>query len=489
MIIVSLSFAIFTLVVLVAYYYSSHSIQNVILLGASYLFLASWDISFALVFAVMTVMNYRLAFEIIKPATHGRWALRIGIIGNLLVLIYFKYSNFFVPGALEALSSLGIQAHPDSLKILLPIGLSFFVVQAISYLLDVSKEVAKPVENPVNFALYMAYFPRVTSGPIERVSNLIPKLEKKRTVDNAQLSQAFELILWGLMRKVVIADLLFLIMPPTVFEFPANYTVIELMLWLLAYSFALYNDFAGYTSIIRGVSKLFGIELSQNFNLPYLSRNFSEFWKRWHITLSDWLRDYVFTPTLRNVLRKGYKRDHLVAVILPPMGTMIASALWHDLSLNMLVWGGLHGTYLVIERFLGLRSPVRRDEAIPGWRKVGAIIIVFFLTILAWIPFRAELPVAIEYWGSLLSPAQWIDMLTHPEIISRHLSRISSLDIMLLIGFSCILDITRLRSGEFALQNRSPLMRAIILNICIFALIVSIMAQGDTPPPFVYQGF
>src|SRR5262249_40002836 len=163
---------------------------------------------------------------------------------------------------------------------------------------------------------------------------------------------------------------------------PQNYSSPELVLWLLAYAFTLYNDFAGYTSIVRGISGLFGLPLSENFNVPYLARSFSDFWRRWHITLSEWLRDYIYVPLTRSLLKRRYARDHAVSIVVPPAATMLASALWHDISLHMLVWGGLHGAYLSVERIWTLRSVSDAPKETASWAKWLSLFIVFALVVL-----------------------------------------------------------------------------------------------------------
>jgi len=484
----SFEFAIFTLVTLVLYYVVSRKMQNQILLIASYIFLISWNIQFAIVFLILTVVNFTAAQFIARKGKRSKLALYTGIAFNIAALVFFKYADFFVPSVVGFLQQIGITQVEDGLRILLPLGLSFFIVQTISYLLDVNRGITVPASSFVQFAVYMVYFPRVISGPIERYREFQPLLQETRNFDRANLDIAFILILQGLVRKVVIANLLFLLVPLNIFSQPGLYQPPHLALWLLVYTFALYNDFAGYTLLARGVSALFGIPLSANFNAPYTAQGFSDFWQRWHITLSNWLRDYIFMPVTRNLLRRKFSRNHAVSIVLPPMTTMFVSALWHSASLNMLIWGGMHGVYLVAERGLTLARPVKRNQSAPKWRQYASVLIVFILVALAWVPFRTALPEAITYWSILLSPASWLDALRNFSAIRGQVLNRYTLDAIVLITISILLDFAHLRLGEQALQRFPVLVQAIIINMVILALIIASIAQ-NRPPAFVYQGF
>ncbi|NDJ78352.1 MAG: MBOAT family protein [Chloroflexi bacterium] len=500
----SLAFAGFVLGVLTLYYLLPHyRAQNLLLLAGSYIFLASWDIRFAVVFFVLTVGTFWLAQQIARldadqspPVNRtghrpgqqsGRRAanraLYAGIALNVAALLYFKYTGFFVTQATNAVRHLGINADTGGLSFWLPVGLSFYVVQVIAYLLDVHKGIVQPTTNPVTFALYMVYFPRVVSGPIERARDLIPQLEGERTITNEQLNASLTLLLQGLVRKIVIADLLFLSIPDGIFDQPRDFSSPELVIWLLVYAFALYNDFAGYTTVVRGVSGLFGIRLVKNFTAPYTARSFSDFWQRWHISLSLWLRDYIFLPLTRALLRRRRMR---LSMLLPPLVTMLVSAMWHNLSWSMMVWGVLHGLYQVAERWQSMRRPAARGIALGTsvWRQRLAGLLVFVLVVLAWIPFRTTLTATADYLVGLFSPVRWLDGGADAGEIINTLT----VSAALLIGLSFVLD--RLQpSDEQVLRERSPLVKALVINAALFAIILAAIAQQDTPPPFVYQGF
>ena len=474
--ITSCYFVLFTLLILGVYYFLSRRLQNVWLLLASYGFVVTWDWRFAIALAGITMVNYLLALRVRANDQGRRGLLWAGIGFNLLALLFFRAAAFFLPQLEAWFGRLGVPMQVGGLQILIPLGLSYYVLQAISYLVDVYRGQLKAESDLVDFALYLAYFPKLIAGPIERARNFLPKLAQPRLVDNQRLARSITLIFVGVTRKMLIADILTASFLSDVFELPSKYNPLELLLWLLIYAFALYNDFAGYTDIVRGVSGLFGIELSANFQTPYFSRNFTEFWKRWHITLSEWLRDYIYFPISR-ALRRGHPGIQKVTnLVLPPMLTMLVSGLWHGLSLHMLLWGGLHGLYQIVERLPSLWRPVVPPQNQPLWRQWIGVGIVFMFVILAWVPFRWELPAAFELWGALLN---WSDtalryrrlLLTVPVLFA-----------------SLLIDILQYRGqDEFVFLKWHPIARAACMAVII--LFVFIATGGDFEQPFVYQAF
>ncbi|MBN1566055.1 MAG: MBOAT family protein, partial [Anaerolineae bacterium] len=361
--ITSLNFAGFLIVTLIMYYILPRRQQNWLLLVMSYAFYVTWSWFYAAMLAGLTLVNFALAGYIRKPTPDNykgrpqvnRAVLWAGIGVNLAALAFFKYEDFFVPDLRAQLSEWSADTGLGTIDLLLPVGMSFYVVTVISYLLDISRGQADPpagLNGLIDFGVYMAYFPKLLAGPIERARSFMPKLAEQRIVDNDVMSRSFALIVIGVVRKAVIADTLFRTFPADLWNKPASFSAFQLIGFLIVYGFALYNDFAGYTSVARGVSGLFGIELSRNFNLPYTARNLSEFWNRWHITLSNWLRDYVYYPASRALLRRNPSRTNMANAIFPPLLTMFVSGLWHGPGWTMVLWGMLHGVYLVGERLL-----------------------------------------------------------------------------------------------------------------------------------------
>ena len=471
--ITSLYFALFVVFVLLVYYLLPQTWRKYWLLFVSYVFYLTWNWKFAVVLLVMTLVNYGSAWLIKRRGTATPWILWFGIIFDLAVLAFFKYSHFFLPRFVNLLSSLGGKTSSGSIQILLPVGLSFYCLGAISYLIDVYRGQVKLEISLVDFALYMAYFPKLLSGPIERARSFIPKFIQPQPIDLSLITRNVSLILVGVVRKLVFADTLSAMIPPEAFTNPQAYNTLNVWAWLLAYAFSLYNDFAGYTSVVRGVSGLFGIELSVNFQTPYFSRNFTEFWNAWHITLSQWLRDYIYFPVTRSLLRHNNKPRSLPNLVIPPVVTMLASGLWHHASLNMLVWGVLHGLFQVVERLPTLWRPVIPPDKQPRRRQILAGVVVFLLAILVWVPFRMDLPVALAFWGRLFS---WTKLVFHETRI------------MIIVAFALGLDVVQyFKRDELVFLHWPRLARATLLALAVLA--VFLVTRADTGASFVYQGF
>ena len=476
MTITSLNFIFFTTLALAVYYLLPRRPQNIWLLLVSYIFAVSWDWKFAAVLGIITAVNYLIALRLRIDNQEQKGLLWVGIGFNVLALVFFRAAGFFLPPLEAMLSAWGLSTRAGGLQIVVPLGLSYYVLQAISYLVDVYRGRTEAESNFVDFALYLGYFPKLIAGPIERARNFLPKLARPRLVDNAVIARSTMLILLGLVRKLLIADTLHAAFLPDLFESPGRYNPAELLIWLMIYAFALYNDFAGYTDIVRGISGLLGIELSANFRAPYFSRNFTEFWKRWHITLSEWLRDYIYYPLSRVLTRLSSRHRNLASVVVPPLITMLVSGIWHGFSLNMLIWGGLHGSYLIVERIPGLWRPIVAPQNQPLWRQWLGMALVFIFVVLAWVPFRWELAAAFELWETLLN---WSDAAIHYRRLLFVLP--------LLLG-SAILDYLQYRSDdEFVFLKWSPLTKATCMAIVLFWIFV--VTGGDFKQPFVYQAF
>lgn len=493
----STSFAAFCFLVFIVFHFIPLRFQRYWLLLTSLVFYSTWAWEFALIITILSVLNFILGKQLSK-SFNRRW-LWIGITLNVSALILFKYADFFIPDLTSFLEALGFQTNSGGIQILLPIGLSFFVLQAISYLVDVKRQRILAEEDIVNFTLYLVYFPKLISGPIERAKTFIPKLTNPQIVDNQLLTRSFSLIIIGLIRKVVIADTLTATIPENVFVDPWDFPGQFLFFWIIVYAFSIYNDFAGYSSIVRGLSGLFGIELSSNFKRPYFSRNFTEFWKRWHISLSEWLRDYIFFPITRNLLRIFPNRRNVLNLILPPMVTMLVSGLWHGISWHMLLWGGIHGMYQVLERIFSTLWPGQASNEDSRWRRNLAVLFVFSLSVAAWIPFRMDLEVAEKYVKGFLGYSFWT--LPNPDLsiqIDRLLSGSGMIDwkqwlfpdmrIPLIFFPALWLDwIQERHQDELVFLRWGKWGRGFILAIAILALML--VSGANNQIPFIYQGF
>jgi alginate O-acetyltransferase complex protein AlgI len=469
--ITSITFAAFVVVVLGIYYALPGTLQRWWLLLASYAFYATYGWTFPLALLVLTVVNYALGLRVRRGGTAQRPLLRAGVGANIAALAFFKCGNLLVPTVSSRLAAAGLVDRHLVIEVLLPIGFSFYVLQAISYLVDVSRGQIPAETDFASFALYLAYFPKLLSGPIERARTFLPQLKRERIVDNDVVARSLTLIAIGTVRKVVIADSLTAMIPSNAFIKPAVCGAGAY--WLVAYAFALYNDFAGYTSIVRGVSGLFGIELSPNFASPFFARSFTEFWNRWHITLAQWLRDYIYLPLSRAFLRRNLSRTNVPNLIVPPMVTMLACGLWHGPSWNMLVWGAIHGTYLVGERLLRLARPVVPSRQRPWWRQGLAMLIVFTLVVVSLIPFHTGLPAAWRFLQVLVRPRAW-------EAFDPR--------ILILVLPSLWIDSMQTWHGDEMVFLYWPrLARAALLAAA--ALATFLVLQGDATAPFVYEGF
>ncbi len=381
-------FAGFLVVLLPIYHLASFRAQNALLLVASYLFYGAWDWRFTGLLALSTVFDFAIARGIeASPTPRGRRLLLIAsVCVNLGILGFFKYFNFFIDSAAALLRAGGLEPNVPALQILLPVGISFYTFQTLGYTVDVYRGQQRASRDLFTYALYVSYFPQLVAGPIERAARLLPQLESPRTVTPAMLHSGVQLILWGFVKKVAIADSVARY-ANRAFDDPGSQHGV--MLWLGVYAFAIqiYADFSGYTDIARGVSRLFGIDLMQNFRQPYFARNVTEFWRRWHISLSTWLRDYVYVPLGGN--RRGRARQYINLLL-----TMLIGGLWHGASWNFVIWGGLHGTYLAAHKLLtrgrriGAEPPPASAGAWVGYA-IGAVV-TFHLVCIAWVWFRAQ---------------------------------------------------------------------------------------------------
>lgn len=400
----SVEFAIFLLIVYVFYVLTMRRLraQNMMLLVASYVFYGWWDWRFLGLLLGSTVVDYACARWIDRrvaqpesfdgataplrytPAVRRR-ILLISILVNLGVLGVFKYYDFFADSLAEALTALGVQASPMTLGVLLPVGISFYTFQTLSYTIDVYRGDLPAHRGFVEFALFVSFFPQLVAGPIVRATDLLPQITRPRTLSLQQTCDGGRLLFWGLFKKLVLADNLALV-ADRIFEPGATHHGGAVLVGVYAFALQIYCDFSGYTDMARGCSKLLGFELPLNFNLPYLATNPVEFWRRWHITLSTWLRDYLYIPLGGS--RRGSRRAAINLML-----TMILGGLWHGAAWTFVLWGVYQGALLVLYKSVQpWWTPIARKlERRVGlaWR-VACTIAFFQLVCLGWLVFRAE---------------------------------------------------------------------------------------------------
>lgn len=360
--------------------------RNLLLLVASYFFYSCWDWRFLGLIWVSTLVDYScgLAMEGCSSEKRRRLFLLISLTTNLGILGFFKYYDFFAVSASEFFAGLGVEMHPVTLNIILPVGISFYTFQTLSYTIDVYRRRIPSERSLLNFALFVAFFPQLVAGPIERASRLLPQIAKPVAITSTKISYGFYLICSGLFKKVVIADNVAHV-SDTIFALE-DPTGPQVLIGVYAFAVQIYCDFSGYSDIARGAARCMGFDLMNNFNLPYFATNPSDFWRRWHISLSTWLRDYLYVALGGN--RKGGSRTGLNL-----MATMLLGGLWHGAGWTFVLWGAYHGALLIIHRMFepGLTRLIRPTGAITKrlWKLVR-IIIFFHFTCLGWLFFRAE---------------------------------------------------------------------------------------------------
>ena len=354
------------------------------MLAASYVFYAWWDWRFVLLLAASTVGNHAAARAINRASQRQARKVLLGlaVAFNLGLLGYFKYAGFLVSSAENALSRVGLPTSSFALSVTLPIGISFFTFMALSYVIDVYRGQLEPVDFP-RFAVYLSFFPHLVAGPIVRGSELLPQLERPRNAGRVNAPRAYFLILSGLFFKVVIANQLSSHLVDAVFAAPDRHSSLEVLIAVYGYAVQIFADFMGYTNIAIGVALLLGFEFPQNFNSPYQAVSLQDFWRRWHMTLSRWLRDYLYVSLGGN--RKGRVRTYVNL-----LATMLLGGLWHGAAWTFVIWGGLHGSALAVERFARDLLGARRRLGHQDRRVSRGRLVPFHFVCFAWIFFRAS---------------------------------------------------------------------------------------------------
>jgi D-alanyl-lipoteichoic acid acyltransferase DltB (MBOAT superfamily) len=456
--------------VIIIYWRLGHRGQNFLLLIASYVFYGYWDWRFLSLIAFSTIVDFIVAQNLVKETVQSRrkrWIL-ISLFSNLGLLGFFKYFGFFSKEFAVMLESLGFYVSMPTLNIILPVGISFYTFQTLAYTIDVYRGKTKPTNNLLDFSVYVSFFPQLVAGPIERSKDLLPQIVNKRTFTRGNFSEGLYHVLIGMFKKVVIADNMAPIVNQ-VFATPvSDLNGTEILIGVYAFAFQIYGDFSGYSSIAQGIAKWLGIDLSWNFRMPYFSRTPSEFWRRWHITLSSWLRDYLYIPLGGN--RHGVFNTFRNLVL-----TMFLGGLWHGANWTFAVWGLAHGLILVVYHAL---EGVTKKVMIPGIiGKLIAAVIFFHLVCITWLLFRAE---------NLTQAVAMFVQLFHSFSMTEF-----SLYALGMLGFFAlpivILELIIERSGDMLYVLRTHwLVQAIIYSYFIFMLIIF---PPLTPQVFIYFQF
>jgi alginate O-acetyltransferase complex protein AlgI len=387
----SLDFAIFLPIVFLLYWFvvqKNLKLQNALIVLASYVFYGWWDWRFLSLIIFSTVVDYlignRLRTE--NKQSKRKVLLWTSIIVNLGFLGFFKYYNFFLENFIEAFSLFGMQINANSLNIILPIGISFYTFQTLSYSIDVYRNKLEPTQDFIGFSAFVCFFPQLVAGPIERATNLLPQFYKKRTFEYHKAVDGMRQILWGLFKKVVIADNC-AEFANQIFNNSADMNGSTLVLGAIFFTFQIYGDFSGYSDIAIGVSRLFGFDLKQNFATPYFSRDIAEFWRRWHISLSTWFRDYLYIPL-------GGSRGGNLIKVRNTFAIFLVSGFWHGANWTFIIWGALNAIYFLPSLLTGNNRKnlgvVAKGKRLPSLNELLGILYTFTITVFAWIFFRAE---------------------------------------------------------------------------------------------------
>lgn len=387
----SIDFAIFLPIVFFLYWFVTNrnlKAQNTLIVLSSYLFYGWWDWRFLSLLLISSLIDYFVGIGLSKQNDEKKRKLLItvSIVSNLGLLVFFKYFNFFLDNFIAAFSLFGVSFHAGSLNIILPVGISFYTFQTMSYGLDVYKRKLEPTKDFISFSAFVSFFPQLVAGPIERATHLLPQFYKKREFDYSASVDGMRQILWGLFKKMVIADNC-AIYANLIFNNHTDYSGSTLLLGAVFFTFQIYGDFSGYSDIAIGLSKLFGFDLMRNFTTPYFSRDIAEFWRRWHISLSTWFRDYLYIP-LGGSRGSSWKKVRNTFII------FVVSGIWHGANWTFVAWGFLNALYfmplLLSNKNRTNLGIVAQGKHLPSVNELIQMLSTFALTVFAWIFFRAE---------------------------------------------------------------------------------------------------
>jgi D-alanyl-lipoteichoic acid acyltransferase DltB (MBOAT superfamily) len=401
----SLNFAIFLPIVFLLYWFVTNkhlNLQNTLLLVASYFFYACWDWRFLFLLIFSTLLDFYtgLKMQDAENQKSKRIWFWLSVIVNLGFLGVFKYYNFFAESFTESLSHFGFQINPYTLRVILPVGISFYTFHGLSYVIDIYKDRIKAERNFVDYAVFVSFFPLLVAGPIERATHLLPQIKKERTFDYLKAVDGLRQILWGLFKKIVIADQC-AFYANQIFNNSSDYSGSTLFLGAIFFTFQIYGDFSGYSDIALGTARLFGIELLRNFAFPYFSRDIAEFWRRWHISLSSWFKDYLYIPL-------GGSKGGTWMKIRNTFIIFIVSGFWHGANWTFIAWGALNALFImpsiIIKTNRNNIDIVAQGKLFPTVKELFQIIMTFCLTVFAWIFFRSEnLTSALFYINKMFS--------------------------------------------------------------------------------------
>lgn len=476
----SLNFAFFLPVIFILYWLVNKQglrVQNILLLIASYYFYSCWDYRFLFLLVFSTVLDYFTGIKMSEARSiRGKKAwFWLSVVVNLGFLGVFKYYNFFAQSFVDMFAYFGVHMQLSTINVILPVGISFYTFHGLSYVIDIYKDRIKPERNFIDYSLFVSFFPLLVAGPIERATHLLPQIKRKRHFDYVKAIDGLRQILWGLFKKVVIADNC-AEYANLIFNHSSNYSGSTLVLGALLFTFQIYCDFSGYSDIAIGTARLLGIELLRNFAFPYFSRDIAEFWRRWHISLSSWFKDYLYIPL-------GGSKGGLWMRVRNTFIIFLVSGFWHGANWTFIIWGGLNALFIMPSIiFKTNRSNldiVAKGRLLPSARELFDIVLTFSLTVLAWIFFRsASVGQAIQIIGSIFTK----DLFRAPQTSPRPVI------LVIIILFMIIEWIGR--EGKYAIENIgirwTPVLR---WSFYSFIIVCIGMYMQTTGSDFIYFQF
>jgi alginate O-acetyltransferase complex protein AlgI len=474
----SISFAIFLPIVFLLYWFVSNKnrkIQNLLLLTSSYFFYACWDWRFLFLLIFSTALDFFTGskMETAKTVASKKFWFWLSISINISFLGVFKYYNFFAESFADIMGNFGLQVNPFTLKVILPVGISFYTFHGLSYVIDIFKNRIKAEHDFIDYAVFVSFFPLLVAGPIERATHLLPQIKKERNFDYQKAVNGLKQILWGLFKKIVIADQCAQY-ANAIFDDYSNHSGSTLLLGAIFFSFQIYGDFSGYSDIALGTARLFGIELLRNFAFPYFSRDIAEFWRRWHISLSSWFRDYLYFPL-------GGSRGGTWMKIRNTFLIFLVSGFWHGANWTFIVWGLLNAIYIMPSIIFNTNRNhidiVAKGNYLPSIREFFMMLSTFFLTVFAWIFFRsASLSDGFSFIKGIFSSSLFSIPSIHP------------LDLFILLLIFLTIEWLG-RASQFAIENTFEKSSNFLKYGLYYLLLVAIFFYNSNGQQFIYFQF
>lgn len=478
----SIDFAVFLPIVFMLYWFVFNrniKSQNLLIVVASYFFYGCWDWKFLILIFISTIVDFLVGLGLLRTQQQKKRKvlLWVSIISNLGILMFYKYFNFFIDNFNEVFTFLGTSFHFKTLQIILPVGISFYTFQTLSYTIDVYRQKLKPTKDFIAFSAFVSFFPQLVAGPIERASNLLPQFFKARKFIYKEAVDGLKQILWGLFKKIVIADRCAFYVD-SAFTESESHLGSNLALGVFFFAFQIYCDFSGYSDIAIGTSRLFGFNLKQNFNFPYFSRNIGEFWRKWHISLSTWFRDYLYIPLGGS---KGSKLQNIKNIFI----VFLVSGFWHGAKWTFVFWGLIHSLLflplLLTKQNRKYMDVVSKERVLPSLKDFFQMTITFCLVAFTWIFFRAN---SLEHAFIYIEKMFSLTLFDFPKFNERGQALITLISVFILILFEWYG-----RKSQYAIENFGKQRHSFLRWSFYFILALIILLFYGNEEEFIYFQF